>query len=125
MLFSNTPVSSPTLFQVLPLDIIRNIWSFDSTYHEIYRKVLKELQITWMFNHRMADLILNHHHRQTFLNNIRRDDLLAYYETTRGHPPSANLRRLTKRRILAVLLCSELQRRDQIVTDDDGLWLIL
>lgn len=93
--------SIPSLFSCLPLELEREILSYDSTYHEVHKEMIESMKYLFIFlqamkMNTMFDFIVSHRFRKAFLRIIKKADLKWVALTLHIKLP----RHITKTRLL-------------------------
>lgn len=115
-------------FDWLPQEIVQLIYSFDPTHHSHFKKeVLGELavnrQIHAILSHDLDQLLFSPSYRAVVLQRFSKEDLGRYARSIGIYIT----RRMTKRRLLALLSAYKLQNMDDQWYMENGaqLWLFL
>ena len=121
----------PPLIPQLSDDLMRRIWSFDSTFRDKYDRVVEEMKLNRdlaaIFTLHLQEVIFSPSYRFAILQKYRKEELLNFlhFIGPRRMPP----RRCTKRRLLAIICCIHLQlQQDGAIPnffDSGGMWLFL
>lgn len=108
------------MFEQLPPDIVRNIFEYDSTFRDIFAKALGEIKTTGalatLFENALEDIV----ERPSLLQNYTKEHFELYAEML-GILTS---RKLTRRRLLAKLVCYHLQERHMYELSHPSLWVL-
>lgn len=118
----------------LPLEILRSVYEFDSTYHEIYKTVVREVktigELTRLFKGSLVDILTS---PSILLGYTKKDfELYASFLGSRvgsrvvGQGVALHLtsRKLTRRRLLRKLLCHHLRIIEVYELDINSLWVL-
>lgn len=104
----------------MPTDVLHNIYSFDPTYHDVYKKVVREVnttfELTAIFNGSLVDI-------------LESPSVVCYY-TKKDFERYAKFlgiltsRKLTRRRLLTKLVCYYLREREMNELPINSLWAL-
>lgn len=107
----------------LPLEILQKVYEFDSTYHDVYKKVVREVKIIGelsdIFNRTVTN-VLDIWEQHSLLREYTKED----FELYASFLGILNSRKLTRRRLLRKLLCHHLRIIEAYELDINSLWVL-
>lgn len=119
------------MFDRLHSELIRKVYEYDPTYHDLYREVMNELvvnrRLVSAFTHDLDQVIFSPSYRRLMLAQYSKTDLLRLCRFM-GIRVS---KRTTRRRLIAVLSVFHLSQVDAGQTpawfyeNGNGMWLFL
>lgn len=111
------------MIQQLPVEVLRSIYEFDATYHDIYKTVVREVktigELSDIFNGSVTD-VLDILEQPSLVREYAKKDFERYARFL----GILNSRKLTRRRLLAKLVCHHLRERHVYELDINSLWVL-
>lgn len=113
------------MFQHLPVEVLRHIYEFDATYHQIFAIVQRELVVYVHLHDEFTNSYTEILQHPWLLRNFTKDDLLRFFNCTRLR--NFSLRRkacdkITRKRLLRKLFCLYLPLGHSLHLDDT--WIL-